>query len=86
MDRLACLPSYNRDGYFSTVSLFGTNEFLQSNIQNISCSLICMAESIKQRNITNCDGNKISQIDSFGKVALTFIQAIHEARWDKLTR
>lgn len=68
------------DGHFSPVSLFGTNEFLQSNAWNISYSLICITEFIKQRNITDYNGNKILQIDSFGKAALTFIQAIYEAR------
>jgi len=72
------------DGHFGTISLFGINKFLQSNTQNISCSLICMAEFVKQRNITNCNGNKITQIDSFSEAALTFIQAIHKAGWDKL--
>jgi len=67
------------DGHFSPVSLSGTNEFLQSNARNISCSLICMVEFIKQRNITNRDGNKIPQIDSFSEAAFTFILAIHEA-------
>jgi len=64
--------------------LFGTNEFLQSNAQNISCSLIRITEFIKQRNITDCNRNKIPQIDSFGEAALTFIQAIYEAGWNKL--
>lgn len=72
------------DGYFGAISLFSTNEFLQSNTQNISCSLICMAEFIKQRNITNHDRNKIPQLESFGEAALTFIQAIHKVGWDRL--
>ena len=72
------------DSHFSTISLFGMNKFLQSNAQNISCSLIYIAEFVKQRNITNHDGNKITQIDSFSEAALTFIQTIYEAGWDKL--
>jgi len=39
---------------------------------------------IYQRNITNCDGNKIPQVDSFGEATFIFILAIHKARWDKL--
>jgi len=72
------------DGYFGATSLFGTNKFLLNDAQNISSSLICIAEFIKQRNITNRDGNKITQLDSFGEAALTFIQAIHKVGWDKL--
>ena len=72
------------DGHFGPVSLFGTNEFLQSDAHNISCSLICMAEFIRQRNISNCDGNQIPQINSFGDAVFDFILAIHEAEWDKL--
>jgi len=72
------------DGHFGSVSLFGTNEFLLNDTHNISCSLICIAEFIKQRCITNWDGNKIQQLDTFGEVAFTFISAIYEAGWDKL--
>ena len=72
------------DGYFGATSLFGTNEFLLNDAWNISSSLIRIAEFVKQRNTTNWDGNKITQIDSFGEAALTFIQAIHKAGWDKL--
>jgi len=72
------------DSYFGPVSLFGTNKFLLNNTCNISCSLICIAEFIKQRCITNRDGNKIHQLDTFGEAAFTFILAIYEAGWDKL--
>jgi len=72
------------DSHFRPISLFGTNEFLQSDARNVSCSLIHMAEFIRQRNITDHDGNKIPQIDSFGEAAFNFIIAIYEAGWDKL--
>jgi len=72
------------DGHFGPISLFGTNKFLQSDAHNMSCSLIYMAEFIRQRNITDCDGNKIPQIDSFGQAVFDFITAIYEAGWDKL--
>ena len=72
------------DGHFGPVSLFGINKFLQNNTRNISCSLIHIAELIKQRCITNQDRNKIPQLDTFGEAAFTFILAIHKAGWDKL--
>ena len=72
------------DGHSRPISLFGTNEFLQSNARNVSCSLIRMAKFIRQRNITDHNGNKIPQIDSFGQAAFDFITAIYEAGWDKL--
>jgi len=36
------------DGNFTATSLFGTNEFLQSNVRNMACSLQCMACFLKQ--------------------------------------
>ena len=72
------------DGHFRPISLFSTNEFLQSDAHNVSCSLIHMAKFIRQRNITNHNGNKIPQIDSFGEAAFNFITAIYEAGWNKL--
>jgi len=41
------------DGHFGPVSLFGTNEVLQNNMRNISCSLIQIVQFIRQRNISN---------------------------------
>ena len=72
------------DGHFGSVSLFGTNEFLQSDVCNISCSLICIAQFIRQRNISNCDGNMLPQLSSFGDATFDFILAIHKAGWYKL--
>jgi len=72
------------DGHFGLIFFFGTNKFLQSNAHNISCSLICIAQFIRQRNIADHDSNKIPQIDSVGEVAYNFITAPHEAGWDKL--
>ena len=43
-----------------------------------------MAEFIRQRNILDHNGNRISQIDLFGEAAYNFISAIHKAEWDKL--
>ena len=72
------------DGHFGSVSLFGTNEFLQNDAQNISCSLIRIAQFIRQRNISDRDGNTITQLNSFGEAAFDLISAIHEAGWNKL--
>jgi len=72
------------NSHFGPISLFGTNEFLLNNTRNISCSLICIAEFIKQRYIINWDCNKIHQLDMFGEAAFTFILAIYEAGWNKL--
>ena len=72
------------DGHFGSVSLFGTNKFLQNNVCNISCSLIHIAQFIRQRNISNQDGNTITQLNSFGEAAFDFISAIHEAGWNNL--
>ena len=53
------------NGHFGPVSLFSTNEFLLNNTRNISCSLIRIAEFIKQKCITNQDSNKIHQLNTF---------------------
>jgi len=72
------------DSHFGPVSLFGTNEVLQNDTCNISCSLIQIAQFIRQRNISNHDSNTIPQLNSFGDAAFDFISAIHEAGWNKL--
>jgi len=52
------------DSGFAATSLFGTNEFLQSNVQNMACSLQQMASFLKQRNFKGCNSMrpKIKQI------------------------
>ena len=72
------------DGHFGSVSLFGTNEVLQNDARNISCSLIRIAQFIRQRNISNRDGNTITQLNSFGDAAFELFSAIHESGWNKL--
>ena len=57
------------DGGFVATSLFGMNEFLQSNVCNIACSLQHMAFFIKQRNLQDYNSNNISQLEFFGKAA-----------------
>ena len=65
-------------------SLFESNEFLHSDIHNMVCLLQCMAHFLKQRNITDHNGNNIAQLKSFSKSAWGFISAIFEAGWDQL--
>jgi len=72
------------DSHFGSVSLFSTNKFLQSDARNISCSLIHIAQFIRQRDISERDGNLLSQLSSFGDTTFDFISAIHEAGWYKL--
>jgi len=57
------------DGNFTATSLFGTNEFLNSDINNISCSLQRMACFLRQRNLEGRNGNNIKQLDPFGQSA-----------------
>jgi len=73
------------DGNFTATSLFGTNEFLNSDINNISCSLQRMACFLRQRNLEGRNGNNIKQLDPFGQSAWDFISAIFESGWDILT-
>jgi len=73
------------DGNFMATSLFGTNEFLNSDINNISCSLQHMACFLRQRNLEGRNGNNIKQLDLFGQSAWDFISAIFESGWDILT-
>jgi len=57
------------DGNFTATSLFGTNEFLQSDVRNMACSLQCMACFLKQRSLEGRDGNNIPQLELFGESA-----------------
>jgi len=72
------------DGNFTVTSLFGTNEFLNSDINNVTCSLKCVACFLRQQNIKDQDANSIRQLDPFGKSAWDFISAIFESGWDTL--
>lgn len=72
------------DSNFMVTFLFSTNEFLNSDIQNIACSLQWMAYFLWQRNIEDHNGNNIRQLNPFGELAWNFISAIFEARWDQL--
>jgi len=72
------------DGNFSVTSLFGTNEFLNSDINNITCSLKRMACFLRQRNVKENNANSIRQLDPFSESAWDFISAIFESGWDTL--
>ena len=73
------------DGNFIVTSLFGTNEFLNSDISNITCSLKRIACFLRQWNIKDWDANSIRQLDPFGESAWDFVSAILESGWDTLT-
>jgi len=72
------------DGNFIATSLFGMNEFLQSDVCNMACSLQCMACFLKQRSLEGCDGNSIPQLELFSELAWEFISVIFESGWDQL--
>jgi len=72
------------DGNFMATSLFGTNEFLNSDINNIMCSLQHMACFLRQQNVKDRNANNIRQLDPFSKSAWDFISAIFESGWDTL--
>ena len=72
------------DGNFTATSLFGTNEFLHSDVRNMACSLQRMACFLKQRSLNGCNGNNIAQLELFGESAWDFISAIFESGWDQL--
>jgi len=46
--------------------------------------LLYIAKFLRQRNISDYNSNKISQIDSFGKTTITFILALYKSGWNKL--
>jgi len=72
------------DSNFTATSLFGTNEFLQSDVCNMACSLQRIAYFLKQQNLVGRDGNNISQLELFGESAWEFISTIFKSGWDQL--
>jgi len=73
------------DGNFMATSLFGTNKFLNSDINNITCSLKCIACFLRQRNVKDRDANSLRQLDPFSESVWDFVSAILESGWDTLT-
>jgi len=72
------------DGNFTATSLFSTNEFLQSDVCNMACSLQRMACFLKQQSLEERNGNNIPQLELFGELAWEFISAIFKSGWDQL--
>jgi len=72
------------DSNFTATSLFGMNEFLQSDVRNMACSLQCMACFLKQRSLEGRDSNNIPQLELFGELAWEFISTIFKSGWDQL--
>jgi len=72
------------DSNFGVTSLFGTNKFLQNNVNNMAMSLLHMATFLNQRKLDNQDGNDSQQLSSFGDTTWQFISAIYESSWDSL--
>ena len=73
------------DGNFMATFLFGTNEFLISDINNITRSLQRMACFLHQWNLKGRNANNIRQLEPFGESAWDFVSAIFESGWDVLT-
>jgi len=66
-------------------SLFGIDKFINSDINNITCSLQYMACFPRQQNLKGHNANNIRQLDPFGKSAWDFVSAIFKSGWDTLT-
>ena len=66
------------DGNFAATSLFGTEEFLVSNTNNIACSLQCIATFIKQRSLQGKKVDDFPQLKEIGFTAWELISAIYE--------
>jgi len=67
------------DENFGITSLFGTNKFLQSDLNNMAISLQHMATFLRQRKLDNQSRNNIQQLNSFGKTVWSFISTIYES-------
>jgi len=72
------------NGTMLSISLFSTNEFMNIDINNISTSLLKIANFIQNRSIKNDSNKNITDITGFGQAAYIFISSIYEAGWNKL--
>lgn len=72
------------DGNFGSISLFGTNKFLEGDIRNITRSLSHITTFLKQRNLGENNGNFPTQLIPFGQVAWEFILTTFESGWDSI--
>jgi len=75
----------NPEDAFSSVSIFGTNESIDADTQNISTSLFRIAEFVKQRHLGGKTEKDIPHISEFGFAAWNLISSIYESGWDALT-
>jgi len=57
------------DGNFMAISLFGTNEFLYSDVHNMVCLLQYIICFLKQRSFTGRNSNNIAQLKLFRESA-----------------
>ena len=73
-----------QNGNFTAIFLFGKNEFLQSDVCNMACSLQHMATFLRQKSLEGHDGNNILQMKLFGESAWSFISAIFKSGQDQL--
>ena len=70
------------DGDFTATLLFGTNEFLQSDICNMAYLLQHIVYFLKQHSLEGQDSNNILQLELFSESAWDFISVIFESGWD----
>jgi len=72
------------DGEAHSISIFGTMKFLEIDSMNITTSLLCMANFIKNRSVDCKLANSITQLKGFGQAAWKFISSIYKAGWNSL--
>jgi len=58
------------------------NKYLDSNAQNITCSLLRIAAFIRQHKLENKTAKDISQIGKFDFIAWNFLLAIYKSGWN----
>ena len=73
------------DSSFCPISLFGMNEFLDSDAKNITCSLLRIVLFMRQRKLEDKTVKDIMQITEFGSMVWEFLSIVYEAGWNKLT-
>jgi len=71
-------------GMVSSISIFGTMEFMEINAKNIYTSLLCMADFIRSRKVDISVINRDQELKEFGDAAFNFISSIYEANWNTI--
>lgn len=66
------------------IFLFNTNKFIDIDINNISTSLLKIANFIQNRSIKDNSNKNITDIIGFDQAVWIFISSIYKAGWDKL--